>query len=261
MTEITAVNEAARSQGLSYGQYVLRNEAPAETPERAPAEEPEEEPEEEAGEVIHCAVCGKPVPLWDEEGRRKRKRMYCSKSCRQKACRDRKKQTEPVSLPEQLCPECGTGFRPRKTMGSPQKFCCAACRNRYNSREYWRKTHSERKEEVMEKDPAVQFTHSEPETAEKSQAAKHDAGKARLSLVPTRIIYAIARIREYGNRKYGDPDNWKTVELQRYRDAAFRHLLDYIKDPEGVDSESGLPHLWHLACNIAFLCEMEGGRE
>lgn len=58
MNEITAVNEAARSQGLSYGQYVLRNEAPAETPERAP--------EEETGEVIHCAVCGKPVPLWDE---------------------------------------------------------------------------------------------------------------------------------------------------------------------------------------------------
>lgn len=42
MNEITAVNEAARSQGLSYGQYVLQNEAPAETPERAPAEEPEE---------------------------------------------------------------------------------------------------------------------------------------------------------------------------------------------------------------------------
>ena len=40
-------------------------------------------------------------------------------------------------------------------------------------------------------------------------------------------------------------------------DAAFRHFLAYLDEPDGVDKESGLPHLWHLACNIAFLCEME----
>ena len=89
------------------------------------------------------------------------------------------------------------------------------------------------------------------------QSAKADAGKARLSLVPRRIIYAIARIREYGNNKYGSSDNWKNVEPERYRDAAFRHLLAYLDDPQGMDEESGLPHLWHLACNVAFLCEME----
>lgn len=47
------------------------------------------------------------------------------------------------------------------------------------------------------------------------------------------------------------------MEIQRYRDAAFRHFLAYLDDPQGVDEESGLPHLWHLACNIAFLCELE----
>ena len=88
--------------------------------------------------------------------------------------------------------------------------------------------------------------------------AKADAGKARLTLVPRKIIWAIARIREYGNRKYGDPENWRTVGPQRYRDAAFRHFLAYLDDPGGTDEESGLPHLWHLACNIAFLCELEG---
>jgi hypothetical protein len=89
------------------------------------------------------------------------------------------------------------------------------------------------------------------------QQAKADAGKPRLSLVPSEVIRAIAVVREYGNRKYGSPDNWRRVSVERYRDAAYRHLLDYIDDPASVDPESGLPHLWHLACNIAFLCEIE----
>ena len=92
------------------------------------------------------------------------------------------------------------------------------------------------------------------------QTIKADAGKLRLTLVPTGIIRAIARIRMYGNQKYpeGGPDNWKAVEPERYRDALFRHLLAYLDDPDGVDPESGLPHLWHLACNAAFLIELEG---
>lgn len=94
---------------------------------------------------------------------------------------------------------------------------------------------------------------------ESDQKAKADAGKPRLSLVPSAIVYAIARIREYGNSKYpeGGKNNWKRVEVDRYRDAAYRHMLAYIDDPTGVDRESGLPHLWHLACNVAFLCELE----
>lgn len=94
-----------------------------------------------------------------------------------------------------------------------------------------------------------------------SQEAKADIGKPRLSLIPSQIIRDIARVREYGNDKYSDPENWKTVEPERYRDAAYRHLLAYIDNPAGSDEESGLPHLWHLACNIAFLCEMEKGAE
>ena len=87
--------------------------------------------------------------------------------------------------------------------------------------------------------------------------AKADAGKARLTLAPRKIIFAIARIREYGNKKYGSSDNWKQVEIDRYRDAAYRHFMAYLDDPTGVDEESGLPHLWHCSCNLAFLCEME----
>lgn len=92
------------------------------------------------------------------------------------------------------------------------------------------------------------------------QKVKADNGKPKLTLVPRKIIFDIAKVREYGNAKYpeGGSDNWKQVEIQRYRDAAFRHFMAYLDDPEGVDEESGLPHLSHLACNVAFLCEMEG---
>lgn len=91
------------------------------------------------------------------------------------------------------------------------------------------------------------------------QTIKVDAGKPKLSLVPTEIINQIAIVREYGINKYpsGGPNNWRNVEIARYKDAAYRHLLAYIADPTGVDEESGLPHLSHLACNIAFLCDLE----
>lgn len=90
------------------------------------------------------------------------------------------------------------------------------------------------------------------------QNIKADAGKPRLTLVPPEIITAIARVREYGIEKYHKRDSWKQVAPERYKDAAYRHFLAYLKDPDAVDEESGLPHLWHLACNIAFLIELEG---
>lgn len=91
------------------------------------------------------------------------------------------------------------------------------------------------------------------------EEAKEYTGKINYCLVPRRLLTAVARIREYGNRKYasGGPDNWKKVEPARWREAAFRHFLAYLDDPLGLDEESGLPHLWHLACNIAFLCELD----
>lgn len=90
-----------------------------------------------------------------------------------------------------------------------------------------------------------------------NQDVKADAGKLQLTLVPTSIIRAIAKVRMYGVEKYHDPENWRNVEISRYRDAAYRHFLAYLDDPKGIDAESGLPHLHHLACNIAFLIEME----
>ena len=92
---------------------------------------------------------------------------------------------------------------------------------------------------------------------EDDQQAKADAGKPRPTLVPVSLIEAVTAVRMYGNEKYHDPENWRQVKPQRYQVALYRHWLSYLKG-EQCDPESGLPHLWHLACNAAFLIEMEG---
>lgn len=93
-----------------------------------------------------------------------------------------------------------------------------------------------------------------------SQEAKQDADKPRLTLVPMSIVWDIAKVREYGCKKYpdGGVENWRQVSPERYREAAFRHFLRYLDDPQGVDEESGLPHRWHLETNLAFLAALEG---
>jgi hypothetical protein len=86
--------------------------------------------------------------------------------------------------------------------------------------------------------------------------AKADKGKLKISLVPTQIIKDIAQVRMYGNEKYGDPENWKQVEMERYTDALLRHTLEFIKDNKSKDKESSIEHYKHMACNMAFICEM-----
>lgn len=90
-----------------------------------------------------------------------------------------------------------------------------------------------------------------------NQEVKADGGKLRPTLVPQQIIWDVAEVRKYGCEKYGDADNWKKVEVERYRDALYRHLLAYLENPASVDEESGIKHYKHLACNIAFICAME----
>lgn len=87
------------------------------------------------------------------------------------------------------------------------------------------------------------------------QSIKADSGKPKLSLVPWEIVNDIAKVREYGVKKYGEKESWKKVEAERYIDALLRHTIAFAEDPTGNDDESGFPHLYHVACNVAFLCE------
>ena len=91
------------------------------------------------------------------------------------------------------------------------------------------------------------------------QTIKADAGKPRLALVPPALIEAVGRVRPYGLAKYGTAESWCTVASERYKDAFMRHLCAYLRNPAAIDPESGLKHLEHMACNIAFLLELEYG--
>ena len=89
-----------------------------------------------------------------------------------------------------------------------------------------------------------------------SEEAKADGGKVRPTLVPPSLVWAVAAVREHGTKKYGDPENWRKVEADRYDAALYRHWLAYLGG-EDIDPESGLPHLWHIVTNGAFRIEQE----
>ncbi|MBR6738806.1 MAG: hypothetical protein IKL99_03965 [Oscillospiraceae bacterium] len=95
------------------------------------------------------------------------------------------------------------------------------------------------------------------ESITKSHGAKYDDGKLEIDLVPPQIIRDIAEVRMYGTKKYGDPNNWRDgIEPRRYANALLRHTLAFMEDIHSVDEESGIPHYKHMACNLAFLCQM-----
>lgn len=94
---------------------------------------------------------------------------------------------------------------------------------------------------------------------------KADDGKMRFSLLLEGMPRGLARvveILEYGAKKYA-PHNWKKVEngLERYKEALERHVVSR-EGILGVDPESGLRHVAHVACNALFLLEiLDGGAD
>lgn len=89
---------------------------------------------------------------------------------------------------------------------------------------------------------------------------KYDQNKPKLSQFPREAMEAVAEVMEYGARKYGK-GTWNRVEIQRYIDAGARHLYAMQDIDENgkecinlskIDEESGLEHLYHLACNVVY---------
>lgn len=88
------------------------------------------------------------------------------------------------------------------------------------------------------------------------QTYKKDAGKLPLSLVPVEGIRSVARVREFGIRKYKDKKGYLKLDPQRLIDALYRHLLTVVeKGLFAKDEESELYAIEHVACNALMLCQ------
>lgn len=84
---------------------------------------------------------------------------------------------------------------------------------------------------------------------------KNDEGKPRLDLVPLECMIPLARVREFAIQKYGESgvEAWREIDDNRLLAALLRHTIEYQKNPDICDAESGLPAAYHMAINAIFL--------
>ncbi len=83
------------------------------------------------------------------------------------------------------------------------------------------------------------------------EGIKFDQGKLQWSLIPWSEMKDVVKVLMKGANKYSI-DNWKNVDLKRYKDAIMRHQIDY-QGGERIDKDSGLPHMAHIICNALFI--------
>lgn len=91
-----------------------------------------------------------------------------------------------------------------------------------------------------------------------AQALRYNSGKRQWNLVDFKSLEPMVKVLEFGSIKYL-PDNWKKgMPREQILNSAMRHLTAML-DGEEIDSESGLPHSAHVACNMMFLSYFEQG--
>jgi hypothetical protein len=85
---------------------------------------------------------------------------------------------------------------------------------------------------------------------------KDDTAKPRYDLLPPELLEATARVLTFGASKYGDRNWERGMSWGRVFAALMRHLWAWWRG-DATDPETGLSHLWHAACGIAFLIAYE----
>lgn len=85
------------------------------------------------------------------------------------------------------------------------------------------------------------------------QAQRFNDGKLRVDLIEPGFIMAIAQVLTYGANKYS-ANNWKTGTglTDEQIDGSLERHFWATKSGEIYDKESGLPHLYHVGCNLMF---------
>ena len=89
-----------------------------------------------------------------------------------------------------------------------------------------------------------------------NEGRKNDDGKLRMDLIPPEALEELAKVLTWGASKYSDK-NWELgLRWGRVLGAALRHIIAWMKG-EIHDPETGLSHLSHALCNLAFLVTYE----
>lgn len=94
----------------------------------------------------------------------------------------------------------------------------------------------------------------------KEEPMKFDGDKPPIALVPPEYIIGTAKVLAFGANKYA-AGNWARggFTASRLVSAALRHILAWMGG-EKTDPESGLSHIYHASCMLAFLAaQMERG--
>ena len=86
----------------------------------------------------------------------------------------------------------------------------------------------------------------------KNQGAKFDTDKLRLDLLPIEALNGTAQVLGFGAKKYGDYNWSQGINYSRVYGALLRHITAWWAG-EDNDPESGINHLHHVGCCIAFL--------
>lgn len=86
---------------------------------------------------------------------------------------------------------------------------------------------------------------------------KFDQEKPSFSYIVSLMeeLSAVDDVMEYGANKY-ERNNWmkgsSKEDIERYKNACLRHVMSSLNGEQN-DSESGLDHLAHAACNCLFV--------
>ena len=90
------------------------------------------------------------------------------------------------------------------------------------------------------------------ELVEEAKADRFNTGKPVYSLISLKELEPMAKVLEFGAKKY-DRDNWKKgLKFSEILDSMLRHIAA-IQSGEEIDPESGLSHIGHIQCNALFL--------
>lgn len=85
-----------------------------------------------------------------------------------------------------------------------------------------------------------------------SGGRKNDSEKPQMDLLDTTALVELAKVLDFGAKKY-DRFNWKAgIKWSRVISAAMRHITAF-NNGEDVDPETGISHMAHAMCNCMFL--------